>query len=203
MGIQRALEFCGGAVAVYLAMVACATEPKRPSAEASAGTAGEFAASAGEPGRPMTAGGAPSASAGGQGGFSDGAGGELTAGGFAGLISDPTPDAGAQEAGAGPGPGTCECPDPPVVPEEVVWEEYEADCETTPETGTHRFAMVDLPGVSELRRARAVVVARGAAELHQRIGGIASIQPALITETGLAVTCSADTVGTTFYVPSR
>jgi hypothetical protein len=205
MGLQRALEFVGGAVGVYLAMVACSGAVRTPRPEGAAGESVASAGASGESGRASVSGGAPGRSAGGQGGLSDGVGGESVES-FAGLITDPTPDAGAQEAGAGPGPETCECPEPPVVPEEITWERYDVDCETVPETNATKFALLDLPDVSELRRIRTVAVVNGASDAHALLGftgyapGATLLRPSGV---GLACTFGGDYPSVSFYVPSR
>lgn len=203
MGMQRALEFCGGAVAVYLAMVACsAGSAGRAPVEGSAG-AQETTGSAGQA---VALGGEGGLLGGGYGGAESAAGGSPGAGspGAAGLFTDPTPDAGAQEAGAGPGPGTCECPEPPIVPEEIVWEEHSTDCETFTETGNLRFAKVNLPGVSADRLARAVVVSLGGPAVYAQLGFDSFATTPLIGDEMLGMQCtSGEITGARFLVPSR
>ena len=129
MRLRKTLEFLGGSVAVYLSMVACASSSGAEKPEPIAETGGAHATGG------HSAGGANS-TGGNDGGF-----------GFGGMM-DPTPDAGATEAGSGPGPGTCECPEPPdpyVPPEPLV---VEAECDVIVEVTAnldYAFAKIARP----------------------------------------------------------
>lgn len=127
--IRRAFEMLFGSLVVYLAVVACGSSGGGEKPTAANG--GEPASSGGS-----SLGGAPSTTGGSDSGGL----------GFGGL-PDPTPDAGAAEAGDGPGPTVCDCPEPPdpYVPPEPLVVEAECDVQAGSSTSGIMYAVIDKP----------------------------------------------------------
>lgn len=131
MTARRAMEFLGGSFAVYLGVVACGSSSSDKPIASNGGETSTGGSSRG---------GAPSAGAD-HGGM-----------GFGG-IPDPTPDAGAAEAGDGPGPTMCDCPEPPdpYVPPEPLVVEAECDVRTGSNSSGLVFAQIEKPDLPDAK----------------------------------------------------
>lgn len=184
MILRKSLEWLGGSFAVYFVVVACGSSGGAPDKVAATG------------GRDSTGGSS-------RGGV--GAGGSDSAGFGFGGIPDPTPDAGATEAGA---PGMCDCPEPPdpyVAPEPLV---IDADCdvfiEVTPQLD---YVYAVIPKPSALSEAQVLmghaVLLYPAAPSYLPPGGFTQLPTGLgFSDDSVLVNCGNVSSGTAAHAQS-
>ena len=108
---------------------------------------------------------------------------------------DPTPDAGATEAGAGPGPGTCECPEPPdpYVPPEPLVVESACDVRVGNNLSGQLYAEIDRPNLAEEKLFMGVPVFTYGEDQAQRPVGYRSVAGSglWVQESTVGVACGS------------